>query len=172
MALMASTRREVDERSYPLFIYLLTPLLALGLQSLVPRYFPYFAQLDLPLMVVIYFAMSRRNPITATIGGAVMGLLQDALTQQPLGIFGIAKAFIGYLAASLGFRIDTESYGTRLLLTFLFFLLHNGINWVLVRHLLAHPQVWNWLHELLRVAINTLIAVVLFALLAGAWSRE
>ena len=172
MALMASTRREVDERSYPLFIYLLTPVLALGLQSLVSLHFSYFALLDLPLMVVIYFAMSRRNPISATVGGAVMGLLQDALTQQPLGIFGIAKAFIGYLAASLGFRVDTDSYGTRALLTFLFFLLHNGINWVLVRHLLAHPLAWSWLHELLRAAINTLVAVVLFALLDRARSRE
>jgi rod shape-determining protein MreD len=128
--------------------------------------------LDLPLMVVIYFAMSRRNPISATVGGALMGILQDALTHQPLGVFGIAKAFIGYLAASLGVKIDTEAHGTRLVLTFLFVLLHNGVDWVLVRHLLALPMAWNWLNELLRAAINALIAVVLFALLDRARSRE
>jgi len=43
---------------------------------------------------------------------------------------------------------------------------------VLVRHLLALPMTWNWLTELLRAAINALIAVVLFALLDRARSRE
>jgi len=122
--------------------------------------------------VVVYFAMTRRNPVTATVGGALIGLAQDALTQQPLGVFGIAKAVVGYVAASLGTRIDTDSHGTRLLLTFLFMLLHNAIDWVLVRHLLAQPMVWNWLHELLRAIINALIGVVLFALLDRVRSRE
>jgi rod shape-determining protein MreD len=172
MALMASTRREAEESSYPLLIYILAPVLALGLQSLVTLHFARFGMLDLPLMVVIYFAMSRRNPVSATLGGALMGILQDALTHQPLGVFGIAKALIGYLAASLGVKIDTEAHGTRLVLTFLFALLHNGVDWVLVRHLLALPMAWNWLNELLRAAINALIAVVLFALLDRARSRE
>ncbi len=128
MALMASTRREADDQSFPLLIYVLAPALALGLQSYVPLHLPIFAMLDLPLMVVIYFAMARRSPMGATIGGALMGLAQDALTHQPLGVFGIAKAVVGYVAASLGVRIDTESHGTRLLLTFLFIMLHNAID--------------------------------------------
>jgi rod shape-determining protein MreD len=148
------------------------PVLALGLQSLVTLHFAFFGMLDLPLMVVIYFAMARRNPVSATIGGALMGIFQDALTHQPIGVFGIAKAFVGYVAASLGVRIDTEAHGTRLVLTFLFMLLHNGIVWVLVRHLLIQPMIWNWVHELLRAAINALIAVVLFALLDRVRSRE
>jgi rod shape-determining protein MreD len=94
------------------------------------------------------------------------------LTRQPLGVFGISKAVIGYVAGSLGVRIDTESHGTRLLLTFLFVLLHNAIDWVLVRHLLAEPMIWNWVRELLRALINTLVAVAIFALLDLAKSRE
>ena len=172
MALMASTRREADERSYPLLIYILAPVLALGLQSLVTLHFVGFGLVDLPLMVVIYFAMERQRPVSATLGGALMGVLQDGLTHQPIGVFGIAKAFVGYLAASLGVRIDTDAHGTRLVLTVLFVLLHNGIDWVLMRHLLAQPMIWNWLHELIRAAINALIAVVLFALLDRARSRE
>jgi len=172
MALMASTRREADDRSFPLLIYVLIPALALGLQSFVSLHFPLFAMLDLPLMVVIYFAMTRRSPAASTIGGALMGIAQDALTRQPLGVFGIAKAVIGYVAGSLGVRIDTESQGTRLLLTFLFVMLHNAIDWVLVRHLLAEPMIWNWVRELLRAVINTLVAVVIFALLDRAKSRE
>jgi rod shape-determining protein MreD len=172
MALMASTRREADVRSFPLLVYVLVPALALGLQSLVSLHFPRFAMLDLPLMVVIYFAMTQRHPVAATIGGALMGIAQDALTRQPIGVFGICKAAIGYLAASLGVRIDTDSHGTRLLLTFLFMLLHNAIDWVLVRHLLAQPMAWNWVRELIRAVINALLAVVIFALLDKVRARE
>jgi rod shape-determining protein MreD len=172
MALMASTRREADERSFPLALYVVIPAVALVLQSLVSLHFPPFAMLDLPLIVVIYFAMTRRSPAASTIGGAVMGIAQDALTRQPLGVFGIAKAVIGYVAGSLGVRIDTDNHGTRLLLTFFFVLLHNAIDWVLVRHLLAEPMVWIWWRELLRAVINSLVAVVIFALLDRARSRE
>ncbi len=172
MALMASTRREADEQSFPLFLYVLVPVLALVIQSLVSKHFPLFAMLDLPLIVVIYFAITRRSPVAATIGGALMGIAQDALSGQPLGVFGIAKAVVGYVAGSLGVRIDTENHGTRLMLTFLFVLMHNAIDWVLVRHMLAEPMVWNWVREPLRALINALVGVVIFALLDLAKSRE
>lgn len=172
MALMASTRREAETQSFPLLVYVLTPLLALGLQSFVPLHFPSFAALDLPLLVVIYFGSTLRTPIGATIGGALVGLAQDALTHQPLGVFGIAKAFIGYLAASLGVRVDTENILTRMVVTFLFVWLNDAVNWVLVRHLLVEPVGWGWLHELVRAVVNTLIAVILFAFLDRLKSRE
>lgn len=172
MALMASTRREADTQSFPLLVYVMTPLLALGLQSFVTLFFPHFTLFDLPLLVVIYFATTLRTPIAATFGGAFLGLAQDALTHQPLGVFGIAKAFIGYLAASLGVRIDTENVGTRLVLTFLFVFLNDAIDWVLVRHLLNEPLPWGWLYQLLRASLNTLVAIILFAFLDRLKSRE
>jgi len=172
MALMASTRREADEGSFPLAIYVVVPAAALLLQSFVSLHFPLFAMLDLPLIVVIYFAITRRSPVAATIGGALMGVAQDALTRQPLGVFGICKAVVGYVAGSLGVRIDTENHGMRLLLTFLFVLLHNGIDWVLLRYMLAEPMVWNWVREPLRAGVNAVIGVIIFALLDRAKSRD
>ena len=172
MPMMASTRREAETRSFPLLVYILAPVLALGLQSYVPLHFPRFTLFDLPLLVVIYFAATLRMPVAATFGGALMGLAQDALTHQPLGVFGIAKAFIGYLAASLGVHVDTENVITRLLLTFVFVLLHDAVDWILVRHLLAQPMPWGWLHELGRGTANALLAVVLFALFDKLKSRE
>lgn len=172
MPMMASTRREAETRSFPLLVYVLAPLLALGLQSFVPLHFPRFTIFDLPLLVIIYFAATLRAPVAATFGGAVLGLAQDALTHQPLGVFGIAKSLIGYLAASLGVRVDTENIITRLLLTFFFVLLHDAVDWILIRHLLAQPMPWGWLHELGRGAANALIAMILFALLDKLKSRE
>lgn len=172
MALMASTRREADEQTLPVWQYIVLPLVALGLQSLVTLHFARFGMIDLPLLVVIYFGTVRRNPVGATLGGMVIGILQDALTHQPIGVFGIAKSFIGYLAASVGAKLDTDAHGSRLLLTFCFLLLHNGIDWVLMSHMLARPMGWNWIMEGISAAINAVVAVILFALLDRTRARE
>lgn len=170
--LTAATRRDIEVQSYPLILFVLVPLLALGLQSFVSLHFTHFDILDLPLLVTIYFAISRRSPVVGTVAGAVIGIAQDALTRQPLGIFGICKSIIGYLAASLGVRVDTENHGTRALLTFGFVFLHSGMFWLLVRRLLAQPYAWSWVHELIRSVVNTIVGVLLFALLDLAKQKE
>lgn len=172
MTMLAATRRDTETQSHPLIVFILAPVLALGLQSIVSLYFARFDFLDLPLLVTIYFSISRRHPIAGTLTGAIIGIAQDALTRQPLGIFGICKAIIGYLGASLGVRIDTENHGTRVLLTFCFVFLHSGMYWLLVRRLLAQPFVWNWFHEVTRALINSLAAVLLFALLDRTRQKE
>ena len=168
----AAARRDSEVQSFPLLVFILVPLLALGLQSFVSLHFQQFEFLDLPLLVTIYFAITRRNPVIGTLTGAIIGIAQDALTRQPLGIFGICKSIIGYLAASIGVRVDTENHGTRLMLTCCFVFLHRGMYWLLVRRLLAQPFPWNWLHELIRALINAVVAVALFALLDRTKRRE
>lgn len=172
MALLASSRREVGARSFPLLIYILVPLLALGLQSLVSLHFPSFDLIDLPLLITIYYGISRREPITATLVGALIGIAQDGLTHHPLGVFGISKAVVGYMAASLGVRVDTENHGTRLLLTFAFTLVQTGVLFLLERHMLGQPFAWHGVHEVVRAVVNALVGVILFALLDLSRSRE
>ncbi len=165
MALMASSRHEVGAKSYPLVIYILVPLLALGLQSLLSLHLARFDLVDLPLLVTIYYAITQREPVSATLVGTVIGIAQDALTHHALGIFGIAKAIIGYMAASLGVRVDTENHGARLLIVFGFTLAQTFILWLLQRHMLGQPYAWHGFHELLRAVANALVGVILFALL-------
>ncbi len=172
MALMSTSRREAERSGYPTFLYFLVPLAAVGIESFASLHFPRMASLDLPLLVTIYFALMLRSPIAGTFTGAIIGILQDALTRQPLGTFGICKAIIGYLAASLGVQIDTENPGARLLICIGFTLAHNGIYWLVVRHLLAQPFHWNWVHELVRALIDGVIGVVLFGLLDLAKRRD
>src|SRR6267154_11361 len=102
-------------------------LLALVFQSSFPIHFAKAAVLDLPLLVTIYFGLSRRNPSTGLLLGTFIGLLQDSLSKTPLGLFGIAKTVIGYLASSIGARLDTEHPLARFALTAAFFALHQGI---------------------------------------------
>jgi rod shape-determining protein MreD len=172
MALLASSRREVGARSFPLLIYILVPVLALGLQSLVSLHFPSFDLIDLPLLITIYYGISRREPITATLVGALIGIAQDGLTHHPLGVFGISKAVVGYMAASLGVRVDTENHGTRLLLTFGFTLVQSGVLFLLQRHMLGQPFAWHGVHEVIRGLANALVGVVLFAVLDLSRSHE
>jgi rod shape-determining protein MreD len=173
MAMLSSmTRRDLEAQSYPPLVFIVAPLVAIGLQSLVALHFERFNILDLPLMVTIFFGLARREPITATLYGSLVGIGQDALTHLPIGVFGITNALIGFLAASLGVKIDVENHGTRLLLNFAFMLLHSLTFWIIARHMLATDLTWNWGRELIRAVANSIVAVILFALLDRTRVRD
>jgi rod shape-determining protein MreD len=142
-------------------------LLALMFQAFVPVYFAKAAMIDLPLLITIYFGLSRRNPSTGLLLGMVMGLLQDSLSGPtvPLGLYGIAKTVIGYLASSIGARLDTEHPAARFALTIMFFGLHQGIVLLTRRILLAQSSVWFTMHLAAAAVVNAIVAVFLFALL-------
>lgn len=140
-------------------------LLALVFQALIPVYFPKADVLDLPLLVTIYFGLSRRNPSTGLLLGMVIGLMQDSLSKSPLGLYGIAKTIIGYVASSIGARLDTEHPAARFALTAVFFALHQGIALLIKRILLAQPEAWFNMHLAVAALLNGLVAVFLFLLL-------
>lgn len=142
-------------------------LLALLLQAFLPVYFPKFSVLDLPLLVTIYFGLSRRNPSTGLLLGMVIGLLQDSLSGPtvPLGLYGIAKTIIGYLASSIGARLDTEHPAARFALTLFFFVLHQGVIGLTRRLLLAEPEPWFTMRLAIAAGVNAVVAVFLFMLM-------
>jgi rod shape-determining protein MreD len=146
---------------------LISALLALVIQAWLPLYFAKTALLDLPLLVTVYFGLSRRNPSTGLLLGMAVGLMQDSLSGPtvPLGLYGIAKTIIGYLASSIGARLDTEHPVARFALTAGFFVIHQGLVSLTRRILLAQPEPWFNLHLLLAAFVNALVAVFLFLLL-------
>jgi rod shape-determining protein MreD len=146
---------------------LLTLFVVLFLQAFVPAYFPKFSILDLPLLITIYFGLSRRNPSTGLLLGMTIGLVQDSLSGKtiPLGLYGIAKTLIGYLASSIGARLDTEHPAARFALTAIFFVAHQGIVTMTSRILLAQPEPWFNMHLAIAALVNSIVAVFLFALL-------
>ena len=145
---------------------LIATLLALVIQAWFPPHLTRVAILDLPLLVTIYFGLSRRNPSTGLLLGMLIGLLQDSLSPTvPLGLYGIAKTVIGYLASSIGARLDTEHPAARFALTAVFFITHQGLLALTRRVLLAQPEPWfNW-HLLVGALVNAIVAVFLFVLL-------
>jgi rod shape-determining protein MreD len=140
---------------------------ALVFQASVPVYFSKLEILDLPLLVTVYFGLSRRNPSTGLLLGMVIGLSQDALSGPtvPLGFYGIAKTMIGYLASSIGARLDTEHPAARFALIFSFFVLHQAMLGLIRRLLLAQPETWFNLHLAIAAAVNALFGTVLFVAL-------
>ena len=146
---------------------LIATLLALVIQAWFPLHFARMALLDLPLLVTIYFGLSRRNPSTGLLLGTAIGLLQDSLSGPtvPLGLFGIAKTVIGYLASSIGARLDTEHPAARFALTAGFFIVHQAVVALTRRILLAQPEPWLTLHLFGAALLNALVAVFVFVLL-------
>jgi rod shape-determining protein MreD len=161
----ADYRREIEIHRYPLLVYALVPLAALVLQAWLPWLLGGYAWFDLPLVVTVYFSLSRRNPIQGTLMGAVLGIFEDALTHHALGANGIAKTVAGFLAASVGVRIDVDNHTIRLMLTVLLSLLCSAIYVFIYRILLGMELDWSWLAELMKAAGNMLIAMVVFPLL-------
>src|SRR5215469_13231714 len=149
MALLgADGRRDMEIHRYPLIVYGLVPLLALVLQAWLPRPLGRFAWFDLPLVITVYFALNRRSPIQGTLLGAVMGLFEDALSHRAIGVNGIAKTAVGFLAASVGIRIDVENFTIRLMLSFLLSLLSSALYLLVYRVLLGFELEWNWFTQL------------------------
>jgi rod shape-determining protein MreD len=136
--------------------------LALILQALLPVYLPRTAMLDLPLLVTVYFGLSRRNPSTGLLLGTIIGLLQDSLSKSPLGLYGIAKTIIGYLASSIGARLDTEHPAARFALTAAFFLVQQVIVVLIERLLLAHAGPIFNIRIMIAAGVNGVVGVVLY----------
>jgi rod shape-determining protein MreD len=168
----ADARRDFEIHRYPLLVYALIPLASLVLQAWLPRVTGPFDWFDLPLVITVYFALGRRNPIQGTLMGAAMGLFEDALSHHPIGINGIAKTVVGFLAASVGVRVEVDNHVIRLLFNFVLSLLSSAIYLFVTRFLLDLPIEWSWLTELFRAIGNSLIALVLFPLLDRLQIRE
>lgn len=162
---MANPRRNLEIHRFPILVYALVPLVSLVLQAWLPRVLGAFSWFDLPLVVTVYFALGRRSPIQGMLLGGTLGIFQDALTHHAIGINGIAKTVVGFLAASVGVRIDVGNRTIRLALVFFLSLLSSAIYIFIYRILLGLAMDSTWQNELYKALGNAAVALVLFPLL-------
>ncbi len=160
-----SARGGIEVYRFRLAAALGIPLVALLLQAFLPRVWSRLLILDLPLLVTIFLGVARRNPVSGTMAGSVIGLLQDSLTHQPIGVYGIAKTVVGYGASSLGMRIDVENPLARMLTVSGFYLVHYLVYFVVARELVGQAVEWDWGRLLLAAVANALVALPLFSFL-------
>lgn len=81
---------------------------------------------DLVLVVVIYVALGS-GPAGGLLVGSVAGLAQDALSGGVVGVCGLAKCVVGFLAGILGTQFIVVNAVPRFVVFFLGSLLHSAL---------------------------------------------
>jgi len=162
-----TSREQVAVYDFSWPVVLLVPLAAVAIQAFLPVRVRFFPILDLPMMVVIFFAVARRNPISGCFRGAIIGLLQDTLAgpMHPIGMYGIADTIIGFVASSLGAKIDIENHGTRFVMTYVFFMVHQAIFFGIAQGLLRQSLQWSWNRVAISALVNAVVGVFVYSFL-------
>jgi rod shape-determining protein MreD len=109
--------------------------------------------IDLPLIVVVYFAL-QRNAVRAVIIGCIAGLGMDSMSAGLLGAGGFSRTLTAYIIASLAARVNLDNpliripvlAGAAMLCTGVYYLLHKLLNQVPPKPFVitaAHLTVWT-----------------------------
>ncbi|MBS1853362.1 MAG: rod shape-determining protein MreD [Acidobacteria bacterium] len=162
MPITYTSSEQIEVYRFSIPVTIAVPLLAVFLQAFLPQRVHF---IDLPLLVTIFFAVARRSQIAGLLTGSVIGMLQDALANFPIGVYGIAKTVVGYGASSLGVKLDVENAGSRFLVTLFFYIVHEVVYFSVARGLVRLELAWSWPHELGAALANAVLAVPLFMLL-------
>jgi rod shape-determining protein MreD len=81
---------------------------------------------DLLVAFVVYLSWMR-GPIAGTVGGFIVGLIQDLDAPGPLGLNALSKSLIGFLVAKAGFRVHRSNLGVRFAFFFVAMLMHDVV---------------------------------------------
>jgi rod shape-determining protein MreD len=160
--IFSTSRAEAAVFRFPPLFFPVLIAVALILQAYLPVVTHAAVYLDLPLLVIIYWAITSRNQVSASLLGALLGLAQDSLSHIALGVNGIAKTLIGYLDASFGLKMDADHTGVRILAVFACYELNRGVIYAFERFLLGTPIPWHGGTTAIAAAVNALLAAVLF----------
>jgi rod shape-determining protein MreD len=105
-------------------LVILAIALALALQTTLARFvIRGTVAIDLGLVVVVYAALSF-GPITGLLAGTAAGLAQDALSSGVIGIGGLAKTIVGFLAGLIATHLIVARPIPRFVVFFLATVLH------------------------------------------------
>jgi len=101
--------------------------LALALQStLAPFVIRGTVAVDLVLVAVVYVGLTS-GPVTGLLAGTFAGLVQDALTSGVIGIGGLAKTIVGFLAGIVGTQFIVAQPLPRFVVFFCATMLHGVV---------------------------------------------
>jgi len=160
--LFSTSRAEAVVFRFPALFFPVLAALALALQATLPVVVHVAVYMDLPLLVVVYWAITVRQPTGASCAGAALGLLQDSLAHLALGVNGIAKTLIGWLGATLGAGLDADHAGIRWLAVFGCYELNRAVLYLFERFLLGTPVPWRGVATVVAAGANAVLAVLLF----------
>jgi len=160
-----TSREEIEVHKFSFWATVGIPALAIFFQAFVSSRFTFLKLFDIPLIVTVFFAISRRSQMAGMLTGCAIGLVQDALTHLPIGIYGISKTIVGYAASSIGVKVDVDNPGSRFLMMFFFTFVHDVLYVIVSRQMLGLPSTFRFLHEVSAGFANAVLAVLLFTLM-------
>ena len=129
---------------------------------------------DLGLVAVVYIALTS-GPVTGLLAGTLTGLLQDALASGILGVGGLAKTIVGFLAGVVGTQFIVSQPLPRFVVffaaTLVSALIFNGLYYVIEpgRYVPAYAGITG---QALGNAVVGLVAFQVVELLPGAIERR
>ena len=138
--------------------------LALGLQTTLARFVVGgSAAVDLVLVAVVAVALTI-GPVGGMLAGSAAGLIQDALSSGVIGIGGLAKTIVGFLAGAFGQQFIVTAAFPRLVIFIAGTLLHGAVFMGLyyVLDLRAFPAPWKPLAA--QALGNALVGIVAFGI--------
>lgn len=101
-------------------------VLALALQTTLVSWLPKMAIVDLVLVAVVSAALLN-GPMAGMLAGTCAGLLQDALSSGVVGIGGLTKTIVGFVAGLAGAQFILTHAAPRLVVFFAASLLHAAL---------------------------------------------
>jgi len=101
----------------------LATVVAVALQTTLTRFVSGTIVVDLVLVVVVYTALLT-GPVTGLLTGTFAGLVQDALSIGVIGIGGLAKTIVGFLAGLIGTQFIVAQAPSRFVVFFAATVLH------------------------------------------------
>jgi rod shape-determining protein MreD len=129
---------------------------------------------DLVLVVVVYAALTS-GPVTGLLTGAFAGLVQDALSSGVIGIGGLAKTVVGFLAGVVGTQFIVSQSLPRFVVFFGSTIVHGVVFIGLYELLDLRPFGAPYAAVLGQAAGNAVVGVLAFQLvefLPGALARR
>lgn len=149
--------------------------LALALQTTLARFVVAGnAAIDLVLVVVVYVALTS-GPISGMAAGSVAGLIQDALSSGIVGVGGLAKSIVGFLAGTIGQQFIVTAALPRLVMFVAATIVHLAVfmGLYVALGLRTFPSPWRGiLYQALGNAVVGLIAFTIVEALPGVVERR
>lgn len=139
--------------------------LAIALQTTLARFLVGgSAAVDLVLVAVVYVALTT-GPVGGMLAGSLAGLIQDTLSSGVIGIGGLAKAIVGFLAGAFGQHFIVTAALPRLVMFVAATAVHAAVFMGLyeVLGLRAFPSPWKAVTT--QALGNALVGIVAFTII-------
>lgn len=144
---------------------------AVILQSSLPATWHLAVYVDLPLVVVVYFAL-QRDALQALLVGAIAGLATDASSGGLLGAGSFSKTLVAYLVFSLSTRVMLDNPLVRIPVLAGASLVDDAV-YVLLHRMLGQPPSFPFVeHALLKMIGTTVAGTVILYLLDTLFSER